>query len=191
VFVSVFLRLTVFFQHFGSVLNGIIDVSEEQQQHQRHQDQAVLVDGVAALDICEAGDGSAPAAGSSTVASAAQIACNIVSLLQSLHETMAAVPDGSNVCAEFTSSFLFRCMLRINWLSSSSSSSPPSTACQSFLSHSPGPCAIVAAARPLLQVNTRPLSLYPDLTSNAPLSSLVCWLASTVLPLQLAHARPV
>jgi hypothetical protein len=129
-------------QLFGSVLNKIVDDLEQQQ---RHQDDAVPVDGVAAIGISEGVESIDVAAPSEPPpsSSAAHAACNIVSLLQSLYESMATIPDSSSVCTDFISAFLFGCISRINW-SSSPSSSP--------LSSSPGRCAVITAAQPLLQV---------------------------------------
>ena len=148
---------SMFPQHFGLVLRGIVDRFHQQRQ----SEPAVPVADVAAIDICDRGvDANADGAAAADHASAAvdvtsiphpsssttYTAGNIISLLQSFHESMASAPDGIICCADFISSFLFDCMLHVDW------ASLPSSSASWTQSSCPGRCAIIAASQPLLQV---------------------------------------
>lgn len=147
-------------QKLGLVLHDIVDGLGQQPQGEP----AVPVAGFAAMDIRDSdgsasastsasADASAPADCSSTASDAPATissscpnfaAANIVSLLQSFHESMTPATDGVTCCADFISTFVFACMSHIDWSSLQSSS----VSC-------PGRLAVIAASQPLLQVMHR------------------------------------
>jgi hypothetical protein len=149
-----------FSQHFGVVLHGIVDgCDQQQQQQQQHENDAMPVEGFAAVSIDDDGGISETADAAAAVTSShshlplpspTHAARNVIALLQSLHDAMSATPDGSTASTNFTASFLFDCISRIKW----SSSPSPASASPMMLSN-PATCAIVAAAQPLLQVSLR------------------------------------